>query len=98
MDMHDYFEKAERQVAFAYDSYSSANYLDACRGLGNAMEAMQEVAADLVQLAHNAGATKKSIALALGIPASTLRGLTRTNVKPKANDGPEGLKRMFEGL
>lgn len=91
MDTYDKIEKALRMLQNAHEAWAAQDGMSMCRYLGNALESQQEIAAEAVQLAYDQGATKKAIALALDIPASTLRGMKKTNGSP----GPRGLQAML---
>jgi hypothetical protein len=58
-------------------SVAASSYMDALRQLNLLAEDFTELASDLAQAAYDAGATKKAIAAALGVPASTFRGMDR---------------------
>lgn len=82
MDWHDHYEAALRHTRNAEDHFGIADgtepdWLAACRCFGTAADHLQHVLFHIAQRAYSAGETKKAIALALGIPASTLRGLQK---------------------
>lgn len=94
MDAYEHIERARYQLSIVERYYDNGrDALGAVRALGNVNEALQELVMGPVQAAFDQGATKKAIALGLGVPASTLRGMTKT-AKPK-NDGPEALKELL---
>jgi hypothetical protein len=77
MDSLDRIEAMLGQIQVARNAIGREDYLLACRAFGNMAETFPDLASDCAQEAHNRGATKKSIALALGISPSALQGMKK---------------------
>ena len=79
MDTQERLETAQRMLHNTLEAWEARDGLDAVRCTGRVMDHLKECVYDFVQLAYNQGATKKSIALALDMPPSYLRGLEKTS-------------------
>lgn len=77
MTIYDNMERLLRDVKRLQDGWEADDYLLACRALGNITEVFSDLAADFAQLAYDNGATKKTIAAALNVRPSDLRGMER---------------------
>lgn len=73
-----------------FSAVDRAQWLNAARALGNSAEAFVDLAQIVAQHALDEGATKKAIADALGVPASTFRGMGKT---PRCSCPPELVER-----
>lgn len=78
MDWYEHYEASIRALARVEDAIQAEDWLAALRWLGKTNDHYGHVAVELAQRAHDRGATKKSIALALDVPPSTLRGMVRS--------------------
>lgn len=78
MDWYEHYEASIRALARVEDAIQAEDWLAALRWLGKTNEHYGHVAVTCAQRAFDAGATKKSIALALDVPPSTLRGMVRS--------------------
>ena len=67
-----------RRASLVADSAKAAETMGALRATGRLMEALQEFAASAVEQAAREGHSQAAIAKALGIPASTLKGLRQS--------------------
>jgi hypothetical protein len=78
MDLYDRVEKMTRYLRRLDDAVRESQGMDAVRALGIIREEWAEIGWAMAQLAFDQGHTKKSIALALDMPASMLRGMKKT--------------------
>jgi hypothetical protein len=78
MDWYEHYEASIRALARVEDGIREEDWIAALRWLGKTNDHYGHVAIALAQRAYDGGATKKSIALALDVPASTLRGMQKT--------------------
>jgi hypothetical protein len=78
MDTIDRVEKMLRHIRRLEDAVTGQHGMDAMRELGIIREEWSEIGWVMAQLAFDQGHTKKEIALAMDMPPSVLRGMTKT--------------------
>ena len=93
MDLLTQLDRAQEALDAAFSNDQHGDYLALCRCLGTANEAMAEAAMIAVQKAFDEGATKKALAAALNVPASTFRGMEKS--RPRVGDGLDPLRAML---
>lgn len=90
-DIYGHLSEAQELLDMAIENQRHGDHMSVLRTLDGALKRMQEAAIATVQKAYDGGASKKAIAQALDIPASTLRGLKKTD----GSRGPKALEELL---